>query len=56
MEPHWPQRAVLSERSNSHMATELSGVVADHIAAVNALDTDAVVATFARMPTSTTPP
>ena len=30
------------------MATELSGVVADHIAAVNALDTDAVVATFAQ--------
>jgi len=30
------------------MATELSGVVADHIAAVNALDTEAVVATFAR--------
>jgi ketosteroid isomerase-like protein len=29
------------------MATELSGVVADHIAAINARDTDAVVATFA---------
>lgn len=29
------------------MATELSGVIAEHIAAVNALDTDAVVATFA---------
>jgi hypothetical protein len=27
--------------------TELTGVVAEHIAAVNALDTDAVVATFA---------
>jgi len=29
------------------MATELTGVVADHIAAVNAFDTDAIVATFA---------
>jgi hypothetical protein len=29
------------------MATELTGVIADHIAAVNALDTDAIVATFA---------
>jgi hypothetical protein len=29
------------------MDTELSGVIADHIAAVNASDTDAVVATFA---------
>jgi hypothetical protein len=29
------------------MATELSGVIADHIAAVNAFDTDAIVATFA---------
>ncbi|MET7488696.1 nuclear transport factor 2 family protein [Streptomyces sp. NPDC005538] len=28
-------------------ATELTGVVADHIAAVNALDLDAVMATFA---------
>jgi hypothetical protein len=28
-------------------ATELTGVVADHIAAVNALDTDAIMATFA---------
>jgi hypothetical protein len=28
-------------------ATELTGVVADHIAGVNALDTDAVMATFA---------
>ncbi|MGH8917110.1 MAG: nuclear transport factor 2 family protein [Actinomycetes bacterium] len=27
--------------------TELTGVVADHIAAVNAFDTDAIVATFA---------
>jgi hypothetical protein len=27
--------------------TELTGVVAEHIAAVNALDTDAIVATFA---------
>jgi hypothetical protein len=27
--------------------TELTGVIAEHIAAVNALDTDAVVATFA---------
>ena len=29
------------------IATELAGVVAEHIAAVNAGDTDAVVATFA---------
>jgi hypothetical protein len=29
------------------IATELTGVVAEHIAAVNALDTDAIVATFA---------
>jgi hypothetical protein len=29
------------------MSTELNGVVADHIAAVNAFDTDAIVATFA---------
>jgi hypothetical protein len=27
--------------------TELTGVVAEHIAAVNAQDTDAIVATFA---------
>ena len=29
------------------MTTELSGVVAEHIAAVNAFDTEAIVATFA---------
>ena len=29
------------------MTTELPGVIADHIAAVNAFDTDAIVATFA---------
>jgi hypothetical protein len=29
------------------MGTELSGVIAEHISAVNALDTDAIVATFA---------
>jgi ketosteroid isomerase-like protein len=29
------------------MATELTGVVADHIAAVNSFDTDAIMATFA---------
>jgi hypothetical protein len=29
------------------MGTELTGVIADHIAAVNAFDTDAIVATFA---------
>jgi hypothetical protein len=28
-------------------ATELTGVIADHIAGVNALDTDAIMATFA---------
>jgi hypothetical protein len=30
-----------------NMTTDLTGVVADHIAAVNAFDTDAIVATFA---------
>jgi ketosteroid isomerase-like protein len=30
------------------MTIELTGVVADYVAAVNAFDTDAVVATFAR--------
>jgi hypothetical protein len=29
------------------MPTELTGVIADHITAVNAFDTDAIVATFA---------
>jgi hypothetical protein len=29
------------------MTTELTGVIADHIAAVNAFDTDAIMATFA---------
>jgi hypothetical protein len=29
------------------IATELKGVVADHVAAVNAFDTEAIVATFA---------
>jgi hypothetical protein len=29
------------------MTTQLTGVVADHIAAVNAFDTDAIMATFA---------
>jgi hypothetical protein len=29
------------------MSTELTGVVAEHVAAVNAFDTDAIVATFA---------
>ena len=29
------------------MTTDLTGVVADHVAAVNAFDTDAIVATFA---------
>lgn len=29
------------------MATEITGVIADHIAAVNAFDTDAIMATFA---------
>jgi hypothetical protein len=35
------------ERNRIMIAIELTGVVAEHIAAVNALDTDAVVATFA---------
>jgi hypothetical protein len=29
------------------MSTELTGVIAEHVAAVNAFDTDAIVATFA---------
>jgi hypothetical protein len=32
---------------DSMIATELTGVVAEHIAAVNAQDTDAIMATFA---------
>jgi len=35
------------ERNHIMIAAELTGVVAEHIAAVNALDTDAIVATFA---------
>jgi len=35
------------ERNRVMIVTELNGVVAEHIAAVNALDTDAIVATFA---------
>jgi hypothetical protein len=34
-------------RNRIMIATELTGVVAEHIAAVNALDTDAIVASFA---------
>ncbi len=37
----------LTERTGKHMATELTGVIAEHIRAVNAFDTDAIVATFA---------
>ncbi len=29
------------------MSTELTGIIAEHVAAVNAFDTDAIVATFA---------
>jgi hypothetical protein len=35
------------ERNRIVSTTQLTGVIAEHIAAVNALDTDAVVATFA---------
>jgi hypothetical protein len=42
------ERPADTERTRSDMATELTGVIADHIRAVNAFDTDAVVATFAR--------
>jgi hypothetical protein len=35
------------ERNHIMIAAELTGVVAEHIAAVNALDTEAIVATFA---------
>jgi hypothetical protein len=35
------------ERNRIMITTELTGVVAEHVAAVNALDTDAIVATFA---------
>src|ERR1700691_5604564 len=37
----------LLDRWEQEMSPELSGVVAEHIAAVNALDTDAIMATFA---------
>ena len=39
----WPSETEGTES----MTTDLTGVVADHIAAVNAFDTDAIVATFA---------
>src|ERR1039457_808429 len=42
-----PRTATTQERDRIMIATELAGVVAEHIAAVNAGDTDAVVATFA---------
>ena len=43
-----PGRTVTTEGEVSVMTpTELTGVVAEHVAAVNALDTDAIVATFA---------
>jgi hypothetical protein len=35
------------EEENTMHATELTGVVAAHVAGVNALDTDAIMATFA---------
>jgi ketosteroid isomerase-like protein len=35
------------EKEIETMATELTGVIAEHITAVNAFDTDAIVATFA---------
>ena len=37
------------------MTTELHGIVAEHLAAVNAFNVDGIVATFAPTPTSTTP-
>jgi hypothetical protein len=40
-------RTAERDRGADNMTTELTGVVADHIAAVNAFDTDAIVATFA---------
>jgi hypothetical protein len=36
------------ERIDKLMTTALTGVIADHIDAVNAFDTDAIVATFAQ--------
>jgi hypothetical protein len=36
-----------TKRRIDKMTTDLTGVVADHIAAVNAFDTEAIVATFA---------
>ena len=39
----WPSETEGTE----DMTTDLTGVVADHVAAVNAFDTDAIVATFA---------
>jgi hypothetical protein len=42
-----PPRTATTEEDRIMIATEPAGVVAEHIAAVNAGDTDAIVATFA---------
>jgi hypothetical protein len=42
-----PDQEVERDKGARTMTTELTGVVADYVAAVNALDTDAIVATFA---------
>jgi hypothetical protein len=46
---HWlaPAREPVEREERQMIATELTGVVADHIVAVNAFDTDGIVATFA---------
>jgi hypothetical protein len=43
----WAAARERTERSTTMKPTELTGVVAEHINAVNALDTEAIVATFA---------
>jgi hypothetical protein len=45
--PHTGPDGLPIERSRIMKPTELTGVVAEHISAVNALDTDAIMATFA---------
>jgi hypothetical protein len=43
---HRPARPP-TDQEHTQMQTKLSGVIADHIKAVNAFDTNAIVATFA---------
>ena len=43
----WSGARQPTREETSHATTELNGVVAEHVAAVNAFDIDAIVATFA---------